>query len=62
MDRETEAQRGVVISSGSHSSQQSAGWKPAPGTSPGSKENKRNLTKCLAKKLQVLPDGLWPTP
>lgn len=32
MDRETEAQRGVVIASGSHSSQQSAGWKPAPGT------------------------------
>lgn len=33
MDGETEAQRGVVIASGSHSSQQSAGWKPAPGTS-----------------------------
>lgn len=48
MDRETEAQRGVVIGSGSHSSQH--GWKPAPGTSPGSKENKTNLAKCLCKK------------
>lgn len=32
------------------------------GTSPGSKENKTNLTKCFAKRLQVLPDGLRPTP
>ena len=61
--RETEAQRRAVADSRSHSSEPPASARGQLPRHPAwLQRNHVNLRKSLARRLQGLPDGLWPTP
>ena len=60
---ETEAQRRAVADWRSHSSEPSAAARGQLARHPAwLQRNHVNLRKSLARRLQGLPDGLWPTP